>query len=260
MNIVTESRKNETPTSIKDCLKTDEITKNLWTWAERLEKLGKILFWTIIISGIIIALGTSIETVEKSYGTYTYERTEFSFSVFLTAILQTALYAFIEYCSYHVLALLISSLASITQNTKTTAKLMEYVTRKKHPEKETVKIVINIVEKDDRGRREVTETILETDFAYESSTPTLNDLLVKLQDAGKIKLVTEADGDNVIITGINDLVPKTDETETTMEDYDWYVYINDGDAEDNSLSSTKAIAANDTVTITYMHYSRNKEY
>ena len=137
---------------------------------------------------------------------------------------------------------------------------MEYVTRKKHPEKETVKIVINIVEKDDRGRREVTETILETDFAYESSTPTLNDLLVKLQDAGKIKLVTEADGDNVIITGINDLVPKTDETETTMEDYDWYVYINDGDAEDNSLSSTKAIAANDTVTITYMHYSRNKEY
>ena len=136
---------------------------------------------------------------------------------------------------------------------------MEYVTRKKHPEKATVTIVINIVEKDDRGRREVTETILETDFAYESSTPTLNDLLVKLQDAGKIKLVTEADGDNVIVTGINDLVPKTDETETTMEDYDWLVYINDGGAEDSSLSSTKAIAANDTVTITYMHYSIAKE-
>ena len=123
----------------------------------------------------------------------------------------------------------------------------------------TVKVVINVAEEDDRGRREVTETILETDFAYESSTPTLNDLLVKLRDAGKINLVTEADGDNVIITGINDLVPKTDETETTMEDYDWYVYINDGDAEDNSLSSTKAIAANDTVTITYMHYSIAKE-
>lgn len=107
--------------------------------------------------------------------------------------------------------------------------------------------------------REVTETILETDFAYESSTPTLNDLLVKLQDAGQIRLVTEADGDNVIVTGINDLVPKTDETETTMEDYDWYVYINDGEAEDDSLSSTKAIAANDTVTITYMHYSIAKE-
>ena len=77
----------------------------------------------------------------------------------------------------------------------------------------TVKVVINVAEEDDRGRREVTETILETDFAYESSTPTLNDLLVKLRDAGKINLVTEADGDNVIITGINDLVPKTDETE-----------------------------------------------
>ena len=123
----------------------------------------------------------------------------------------------------------------------------------------TVKVVINVAEADDRGCREVTENILETDFADESNTPTLNDLLVKLRDAGKINLVTEADGDNVIITGINDLVPKTDETETTMEDYDWYVYINDGDAEDNSLSSTKAIAANDTVTITYMHYSIAKE-
>ena len=69
-----------------------------------MEKLGKILFWTIIISGIIIAVGTSIETVEKHYiyANGTYEETEFSFSVFLTAILQTALYAFIEYCSYHV--------------------------------------------------------------------------------------------------------------------------------------------------------------
>ena len=55
----------------------------------------------------------------------------------------------------------------------------------------TVKVVINVAEEDDRGRREVTETILETDFAYESSTPTLNDLLVKLQDAGQIRLVTE---------------------------------------------------------------------
>ena len=27
MNIVTKSRKNETPDSIKDCLTTDEITK-----------------------------------------------------------------------------------------------------------------------------------------------------------------------------------------------------------------------------------------
>ena len=43
----------------------------------------------------------------------------------------------------------------------------------------TVKVVINVAEEDDRGRREVTETILETDFAYESSTPTLNDLLVQ---------------------------------------------------------------------------------
>ncbi len=133
MNIVTESKKQEKISSINDCLKPDSITDNLWVWAERLEKLGKILFWIIIISGFVIALSTSIVTTEVVKGTYyqyTDTETSFSFGVFLTSVVQTALYAFIEYCAYHVLALLIGALANITQNTKTTAKLTEYVARK----------------------------------------------------------------------------------------------------------------------------------
>lgn len=133
MNIVTESKKHEKITCVSDCLKPDSITDNLWTWAERLEKLGKILFWIIIISGIVFAIATSIvtkEVVKGTYYQYTDTETTFSFDVFLMSIVQTALYAFIEYCSYHVLALLIGALANITQNTKTTARLTEYVARK----------------------------------------------------------------------------------------------------------------------------------
>ena len=140
MNIVTESKKQEKISSINDCLKPDSITDNLWVWAERLEKLGKILFWIIIISGFVIALSTSIvttEVVEGVYYPYTDTETTFSFGVFLTSVVQTALYAFIEYCAYHVLALLIGALANITQNTKATARLTEYVARKTLKEEET---------------------------------------------------------------------------------------------------------------------------
>ena len=133
MNIVTESKKHEKINSINDCLKPDALTENLWIWAERLEKLGKILFWIIIISGIVVALSTSIttaEVVKGIYYTYTTTETTFEFGIFFTAIVQTGVYAFIEYCAYHVLALLIGALANITQNTKATANMTEYVARK----------------------------------------------------------------------------------------------------------------------------------
>lgn len=53
-------------------------------------------------------------------------RETFDFEIFIPLLLETALYAFIEYCTYHVLALLISSLASIVQHTKITANIALY--------------------------------------------------------------------------------------------------------------------------------------
>lgn len=131
MNIVTESKKREITNSIDDCLKPDGITNNLWIWAERLERFGKILFWFIIIFGFIVAIPTST-VVEETVNVFdrVVSETKFSVVLFLTNLGQTALYAFIEYCAYHMLALLISALANITQNTKTTAKLTEYMARK----------------------------------------------------------------------------------------------------------------------------------
>lgn len=134
MNIVAESKKHKTPKSLAECLKPDLVTNTLWSWAERLEKLGKILFYLVIVSGIIVTLTASITFVEVEYYSWTETETHFSFEAFLIGIFDTALYAFIEYCAYNVLALLISALANITQSTKVAARILEYTSLKQYPE------------------------------------------------------------------------------------------------------------------------------
>lgn len=46
--------------------------------------------------------------------------------MFFELLVQTAVYAFIEYCAYHVLALLVGALGSIVQNTRINADLALY--------------------------------------------------------------------------------------------------------------------------------------
>lgn len=132
----TEFKKKTIPQSLSDCYKNDSITDNLWLWCERLEKFGKILFWFIIVGGIITAFATSFstETVTKgTYYTYTDTETEFNIALFITSLLRTALYAILEYCAYHAIALLLAALASLVMNTKITANIALYTNAKKEP-------------------------------------------------------------------------------------------------------------------------------
>ena len=133
-NMFSGNQEKRIPKNFNECYKADSITKNLWLWCERLEKLGSILFGLIIIFGIITAIEASftvtVEEVTHSnyYDTWTETETTTSFEweVLLVSIVETALYAFIEYCVYHVLALLIGSLASMVQHTKITANIILY--------------------------------------------------------------------------------------------------------------------------------------
>ncbi len=73
----------------------------------------------------------SVSVEETTHGTYyTWTESEtittFEWDIFVVSIIETALYAFIEYCVYYVLALLIASLASIVQHTKITANISLY--------------------------------------------------------------------------------------------------------------------------------------
>ena len=128
-NMFSGKTSKQIPATLNECTREDATVNNLHIWATRLETLGKILFWILIVVGVAFALVESIQTIEVVKGTYyqyTETKTTFNFELFLTSIAQTALYAFIEYCSFHVLALLISALATITQNTIISANVALY--------------------------------------------------------------------------------------------------------------------------------------
>ena len=121
-NMFTDLEKRKIPKSLQRCLETDPVSANLWRWCQRLESLGLFLFWAIIVAGSIIAFTTAfVETGEGRYAD-----TEFDFWLFVFNLAKTALYAYLEYIVYHVLALLIGSAASVVQNTKISADVALY--------------------------------------------------------------------------------------------------------------------------------------
>lgn len=123
-NMFKETSRHVKPISVEDSIKSDRVIDNLWSWCSRLETLGFVLFIILIIIGIITSIISGFETVGITYsGKPEYK---FNFGTFFVNLMGSALYAFIEYCAYHVIALLIGALASITQNTKATARLLEY--------------------------------------------------------------------------------------------------------------------------------------
>lgn len=125
----------EIPKNFKECYASDKTSERLWFLCEKIEGWGKFLLWFIVVSGLIIALLSSITVREISKGvyfTYTDRETSFDFMIFITMMLSTITYAFIEYCVYHILALLISSLASIVHNTRVTANIAIYNAAKKN--------------------------------------------------------------------------------------------------------------------------------
>ena len=138
-NMFSGNQEKRIPTSFKDCYKTDAITQNLWVWCERLEKWGKILFWALIIIGIINTITSTIDSHQflKQIGADTIEeiRKESAklgmeiptvFETLVHNLLLWTFYAILEYCAYHVLALLVGSLASIVQHNKISANISLY--------------------------------------------------------------------------------------------------------------------------------------
>lgn len=117
-NMFSGKNKKRIPKSLFECIKEDAVVTHLHTWAERLESWGHFLFIMLIIIGIISTIVVTVLMVDL------YE--EMAFVTCIASVITWAFYAFIEYCAYHVLALLISALASITQNTMISADVSLY--------------------------------------------------------------------------------------------------------------------------------------
>ncbi len=133
------NQEKKIPRNFKDCYKTDSITQNLWLWCERLEKWGYILFRILIVIGVIdtIIAGINAHQLIEQIGAETVEEIREAsaemgieiptvFEALVNNLLSWTLYSFLEYCAYHILALLVGSLATIVQHTKITANIALY--------------------------------------------------------------------------------------------------------------------------------------
>ena len=114
-------RNRTVPQKFAQCIEKDEMTSNLWNWAIRVEKWGNILTVLLTIYGVYISIYQA-STVAEIYDKYS----SFHLETFLLCLVEWALYVFLVYCTYHIIALLVGSLASIVENTRITANIMMY--------------------------------------------------------------------------------------------------------------------------------------
>lgn len=124
-NMFSGNSEKQIPKNLSECTKSNATVDTLHAWAERLENWGQIFFVVLIIIGII---STIIDTVQIAD-----VNEELVFSTLVTSIITWALYAFIEFCTYHVLALLVSALGFITQSTIISANVALYEASKNAP-------------------------------------------------------------------------------------------------------------------------------
>ena len=113
------------PRSLQECTYPNEAAYNLYAWAERLKAWGQKLLYVLLVIGLISSIIDAVNIAEVNE--------DQAFTVFLASAFSWALYAIIEFCAFHVLALLVNALATITQNTAVTANVALYESSLNHP-------------------------------------------------------------------------------------------------------------------------------
>lgn len=129
-NMFNGKSQKKIPKTFNDCVKPDKVSTNLWIWAERIERWGKFIFYFLIGYAILETVSAGIEMSEA----YDVDETTIILTV-ITSFVTNILIAFLEYCAYHAIALLLGALASIVQNTNITANLSIYNTNIKPGDK-----------------------------------------------------------------------------------------------------------------------------
>jgi hypothetical protein len=121
-NMFSGKTKKKIPQSIDECRESgasDPTVCNLHLWAERLERWGRYVFGIMIVLGIISTIEAGISAAYSSAD-------DLILPAVLSSLICWVIYALIEYCAYHAIALLISALASITQYSLITANVALY--------------------------------------------------------------------------------------------------------------------------------------
>ena len=134
MNMIKETRKEMESVKKVDldkCFRPDNVTYNLWGWAEHLERLGKIIVVGTIVVGVIVAAYTTYQISSDSFYMQSYYSYYPSFDSasynaakvtnFIVTLLGFILGGVAEYIVCHSIALILGAYAGISQNTRATA-------------------------------------------------------------------------------------------------------------------------------------------
>jgi len=122
MNMFSNNQNKRIPKNLNECIAADDMVINLWSWAEKLEKFGRAMLWFIIVWGLVTSISGAYVLEEVKYEWMEPEK-EFVAALFVESVIEWTIYALLEYFAYHILALLVGSLASIVQHTKITANI-----------------------------------------------------------------------------------------------------------------------------------------
>ena len=134
MSEILEEAKKKIPTKLSDCIEIDGVSKNLWKWAKGFEGLGKLLFYCIIVIGVISTVSDSVSAYQT--GSVISDDAA-TLSAFLSVLKTGGIFfiiAFVEYLIYNAIVLVISSLASLVQNTNISTNLNLYNAKSKYGE------------------------------------------------------------------------------------------------------------------------------
>ena len=120
---MSKQRNSRIPNTLEECTNTGTTVSNLYNYAIQLEKWGKRLFVILIVVGIIFTVVETVSLIDVNE--------ELIIPTLISCLLSWSIYAVIEFFAYHILAMLIRALASITANTMITAKVALWEASKK---------------------------------------------------------------------------------------------------------------------------------
>lgn len=111
------------PNSLEECTHTGETVSNLYRFASQLEKWGTRLLIVLMIAGVIFTIANTVSLIDVNE--------ELIIPTLISSVLSWSIYTAIAFFAYHILAMLIRALASITENTAITANVALWEASKK---------------------------------------------------------------------------------------------------------------------------------
>lgn len=138
-SLFSEKLQKTPPKNLDECIEEDGVANSIWIWAQRLKRLGNVIWGMIIVLGIIHSTYQGI----SSYAEISLFDGDLGISAgIFSGIIHLFIYALIaviEYFLAHAIVLHLSGLARDIQNTSVSINLELYSAKGKYGHKFTEK-------------------------------------------------------------------------------------------------------------------------